>query len=78
MDNLVTNCDRSKLSTVSCLLMGTKAPVTRVDSEDGSQQSSQVAEVCQEACEMLDLDQVHKAREQGSCGASAGSKSCAL
>ncbi|CAE7856417.1 Ankyrin repeat domain-containing protein 50 [Symbiodinium microadriaticum] len=45
MDNLVTNCDRSKLSTVSCLLMGTK-----------------VAEVCQEACEMLDLDQVHKVR----------------
>ncbi|CAE7566201.1 ANKRD50 [Symbiodinium natans] len=45
MDNLVTNCDRSKLSAVSCLLIGTK-----------------VAEVCQEACEMLDLEQVHKVR----------------
>ena len=25
MDNLIDNSDRSKLSTVSCLLMGTKA-----------------------------------------------------
>ncbi|CAK9063577.1 unnamed protein product [Durusdinium trenchii] len=47
MDNLMDNCDRSKLSTVSCLLMGTK-----------------VAEHSQEACEILDLEQIAQVRTQ--------------
>mmetsp|Transcript_19841 Transcript_19841/g.46370 ORF Transcript_19841/g.46370 Transcript_19841/m.46370 type:complete len:1058 (+) Transcript_19841:62-3235(+) len=47
LDNLVTNCDRSNLSTVSCLLMGTK-----------------VAEVCQESCELMDLEQVEQVRDE--------------
>eukprot|EP00435_Cladocopium_sp_Y103_P017091 s2193_g4.t1 len=47
MDNLIDNCDRSKLSTVSCLLMGTK-----------------VAEHSQQACEILDLDEIAQVRSE--------------
>lgn len=47
MDNLIDNCDRSKLSTVSCLLMGTK-----------------VAEHSQQACEILDLEEIAQVRSE--------------
>eukprot|EP00930_Biecheleria_cincta_P027768 TRINITY_DN19436_c0_g1_i1.p1 TRINITY_DN19436_c0_g1~~TRINITY_DN19436_c0_g1_i1.p1 ORF type:complete len:1092 (+),score=274.98 TRINITY_DN19436_c0_g1_i1:91-3366(+) len=47
MDNFIENCeDRSKLKTVSCLLLGTK-----------------VEQGCQEACEILDLDQIQQVRK---------------
>mmetsp|Transcript_41542 Transcript_41542/g.74625 ORF Transcript_41542/g.74625 Transcript_41542/m.74625 type:complete len:1073 (-) Transcript_41542:31-3249(-) len=47
MDNFIENAPvRSKLKTVSCLLLGTK-----------------VEEGCQEACEILDLEQIRQVRQ---------------
>ncbi|CAJ1406924.1 unnamed protein product [Effrenium voratum] len=56
MENLM-DCDRSKLSTVSCLLMGRlRVPsASRIGSRE-------VVESCQEACEILDLEQIQQVR----------------